>query len=69
MVTGGIEVPGGIQRVPGVPGVADPVELAKWMAEAGLADLGELRGVQLIPCAQAWLAMVQALPQPQPQPA
>jgi aminoglycoside phosphotransferase (APT) family kinase protein len=48
MVTGGIEVPGGIQRVPGVPGVEDPVRLAKWMAGAGLADLGELRGVQLI---------------------
>jgi aminoglycoside phosphotransferase (APT) family kinase protein len=48
MVTGGREVPGGIQRVPGVPGVEDPVALAKWMAGAGLADLGELRGVQLI---------------------
>jgi aminoglycoside phosphotransferase (APT) family kinase protein len=48
MVTGGTEVPGGIQRVPGVPGVEDPVGLAKWMAGAGLADLGELRGVQLI---------------------
>ena len=48
MVTGGREVPGGIQRVPGVPGVEDPVGLAKWMAGAGLADLGELRGVQLI---------------------
>jgi len=47
-VTGGIEVPGGVQRVPGVPGVSDPVALAKWIAEAGLADLGELRGVQLI---------------------
>jgi aminoglycoside phosphotransferase (APT) family kinase protein len=48
MVTGGIDVPGGIQRVPGVPGVEDPVRLAKWMAGAGLADLGELRAVQLI---------------------
>jgi aminoglycoside phosphotransferase (APT) family kinase protein len=48
MVTGGIEVPGGIQRLHGVPGVEDPVGLAKWMAGAGLADLGELRGVQLI---------------------
>src|SRR5258708_30241906 len=48
MVTGGTEVPGGIQRVPGVPGVADPVRLAKWLAGAGLADLGELRGVQLV---------------------
>ena len=47
-MTGGIEVPGGVQRVPGVPGIADPVALTKWMAEAGLADLGELRGVQLI---------------------
>src|ERR1700722_2980723 len=48
MVTGGIDVPGGIQRVPGVPGVEDPVRLAKWMAGAGLADLGELRAGQLI---------------------
>jgi aminoglycoside phosphotransferase (APT) family kinase protein len=48
MVTDGIEVPGGIQRVPGVPGVEDPVRLAKWMAGAGLANHGELRGVQLI---------------------
>lgn len=48
MVAGGNEVPGDIQRVPGVPGVADPVSLAKWMAGAGLADLGELRRVQLI---------------------
>ena len=47
-MTGGIEVPGGIQRVPGVPGITDPVALAKWMAEAGLANLGELRGIQLI---------------------
>ena len=47
-MTGGIEVPGGIQRVPGVRGVEDPVRLAKWMAGAGLADLGELRAVQLI---------------------
>jgi len=42
------EVPGGVQRVPGVPGVEDPLGLAKWMAGAGLADLGELRGVTLI---------------------
>jgi aminoglycoside phosphotransferase (APT) family kinase protein len=47
-VTGGREVPGGIQRVAGVPGVEDPVRLAKWMAGAGLANLGELRGVTLI---------------------
>src|SRR5215472_18590018 len=42
------EVPGSVQRVPGVPGVEDPLGLAKWMAGAGLADLGELRGVTLI---------------------
>jgi len=47
-VTDGVEVPGGIQRVSGVPGVQDPVRLAKGMAGAGLGDLGELRGVQLI---------------------
>jgi aminoglycoside phosphotransferase (APT) family kinase protein len=47
-VTGDIGVPGGVQPVPGVPGIADPVALAKWMASAGLASLGELRGVQLI---------------------
>ncbi len=47
-MTDGAEVPGGIQAVAGVPGVEDPVRLAKWMAGAGLADLGELRGVQLI---------------------
>jgi aminoglycoside phosphotransferase (APT) family kinase protein len=48
MVTGGVEVPGGIQRVSGIPGVEDLVGLAKWMASADIADLGELRGVQLI---------------------
>jgi aminoglycoside phosphotransferase (APT) family kinase protein len=48
VVTGGVEVPGGIQRVSGIPGVEDPVGLAKWMAGVGLADVGELRGVQLI---------------------
>jgi len=37
-----------IEHVPGVPGVEDPVSLAKWMAGAGLADFGELRGVRLI---------------------
>ncbi len=47
-MTGGVEVPGGIQRVPGIPGVEDPAGLVKWMAGAGLADFGELRGVQLI---------------------
>src|SRR5260370_2520244 len=48
MVTGGVEVPGGIQRVSGIPGVEDLVGLAKWMAGADIADLGDLRGVQLI---------------------
>jgi aminoglycoside phosphotransferase (APT) family kinase protein len=48
MLTGDISVPGGIHRVHGVPGVQDPLRLHKWMASAGLADLGELRGVQLI---------------------
>lgn len=47
-MTGGVQVPGGIERVPGVPGIADPAALARWMAGAGLDDLGELRGVQLI---------------------
>ena len=47
-MTAGSEVPGGVQRVPGVPGVAEPVRLATWLAGAGLTDLGELRGVQLI---------------------
>lgn len=44
----GIEVPGGGQRVPGVPGVEDPAGLARWMAAKGLSGLGELRAVQLI---------------------
>src|SRR5580693_2208781 len=48
MMTGGGEVQGGIQRVAGVPGVEDPMRLAHWMAGAGLDELGELRGVQLI---------------------
>ena len=51
VVTDGAEVPGGVEHavaVPGVPGVEDPVRLAKWMAGAGIADLGELRSVQLI---------------------
>jgi aminoglycoside phosphotransferase (APT) family kinase protein len=34
--------------IPGVPGVENPLRLAKWLAEAGLTELGELRGVQLI---------------------
>jgi aminoglycoside phosphotransferase (APT) family kinase protein len=34
--------------VPGVPGVEEPARLAKWLAQAGLAGLGDLRGVQLI---------------------
>ncbi len=34
--------------VPGVPGIENPLGLAVWLASAGLADLGELRAVQLI---------------------
>src|SRR5215468_5990638 len=34
--------------IPGVPGVENPQGLAKWLAGAGLTELGELRGVQLI---------------------
>ena len=34
--------------MPGIPGVEHPDRLVKWMAGAGLADFGELRGVQLI---------------------
>ena len=34
--------------IPGVPGVEKPVVLARWLGEAGLTELGELRGVQLI---------------------
>src|SRR5215469_16677257 len=34
--------------IPGVPGVENPLRLAKWMAEVGLTDFGELRSVQLI---------------------
>lgn len=48
MLTGDIGVPGGTHRVHGVPGVSDPARLHKWIASAGLDDLGELRGVQLI---------------------
>jgi aminoglycoside phosphotransferase (APT) family kinase protein len=48
MLTGDISVPGGIHRVHGVPGVEDPLRLHAWMTSAGVADLGELRGVQLI---------------------
>jgi len=47
-VTGDTDGPGGIKPVPGVPGVAEPGALAAWMAGHGLADLGELRDVQLI---------------------
>jgi aminoglycoside phosphotransferase (APT) family kinase protein len=47
MLTEEISVPGGIHRVQGVPGVADPPRLHAWMTSAGL-DLGELRGVTLI---------------------
>ena len=42
------EASGDGQRVPGVPGVEDPLVLAKWMADAGLTAAGELRGVHLI---------------------
>ena len=48
VLTGDIGARGGTDRVAGVPGVEDPVRLSKWMAGAGLDDLGELRGVQLI---------------------
>ena len=48
MLTGDISVPGGTHRVHGVPGVEDPDRLYKWVVSAGLDDLGELRGVQLI---------------------
>lgn len=34
--------------IPGVPGVENPLSLAKWLAGTGLSDLGELRAVQLI---------------------
>ena len=47
MLTDEISVPGGIHRVDGVPGVADPLRLHGWMTSAGL-DLGALRGVTLI---------------------
>ncbi len=45
MVTDGTD---SARRVPGVPGIEDPARLREWMAGAGLPDLGELRGVQLI---------------------
>jgi aminoglycoside phosphotransferase (APT) family kinase protein len=48
VLTGDIGAPGGTDRVAGVPGVEDPVRLSKWIAGAGLDDLGELRSVQLI---------------------
>lgn len=38
----------GRSGIPGVPGVENPLRLATWLGEAGLTDLGELRGVQLI---------------------
>ena len=38
----------GPRGIPGVPGVENPLGLATWLGEAGLTDLGELRGVQLI---------------------
>jgi aminoglycoside phosphotransferase (APT) family kinase protein len=43
-VTGDASAP----AVGGVPGVTDPPRLIRWMAGAGVEDLGELRGVQLI---------------------
>ncbi len=33
---------------PGVPGIENPLALAKWLAGAGMTDLGELRTVRLI---------------------
>jgi aminoglycoside phosphotransferase (APT) family kinase protein len=48
MVTGSTGASGVGQRVPGVPGIENPLALAKWMAGAGLTELGELRGVELI---------------------
>jgi aminoglycoside phosphotransferase (APT) family kinase protein len=44
-MTDGGTAPG---RVPAVPGIENPLGLAKWLAGAGLTDLGELQGVQLI---------------------
>jgi aminoglycoside phosphotransferase (APT) family kinase protein len=44
-VTDGGNDPG---SVPAVPGIENPLGLAKWLAGAGLADLGELRAVELI---------------------
>ncbi|MGH3305723.1 MAG: phosphotransferase family protein, partial [Streptosporangiaceae bacterium] len=35
-------------KVPAVPGIENPLGLAKWLAQAGLTDLGELQAVQLI---------------------
>ena len=35
-------------RVSAVPGIENPLGLAKWLAGAGLTDLGELQAVQLI---------------------
>lgn len=47
-MTGSSEGQGGVLSVPGVPGIAEPDALAKWLAGAGLAGLGELRGIELI---------------------
>ena len=44
-VTDGGSNPG---SVPGVPGIDNPLGLAKWLTGAGLTDLGELQAVQLI---------------------
>ena len=38
----------GPSGIPAVPGVENPQGLATWLAETGLTDLGELKGVQLI---------------------
>src|SRR5215469_9540104 len=38
----------GHSSIPGVPGVENPLALAKWLAGASLTEVGELRGVQLI---------------------
>jgi aminoglycoside phosphotransferase (APT) family kinase protein len=48
VLSGDIGAPGGTDRVAGVPGVEDPLRLVKWMAGAGLDDVGELRTVRLI---------------------
>ncbi|MBO0832057.1 MAG: phosphotransferase family protein [Actinobacteria bacterium] len=44
-MTDSVNDPSGI---PGVPGIESPLRLAKWLAGASLADVGELRSVRLI---------------------